>query len=181
MARKLANAPAAATSPAAQDADDPKNDLAVLHPDFELTIDGRKLTIHEPNFEKGQAIRAKWHPLIRDLSAVIQSQEALTEDVRDVLARHDPLVRELIALTTDGADAEWITTLDDTNGDLLLMAWWGVLGPFFIRSIRRRVLEPLAIKALREAASGGPTSSTSSPSPATATPSPSSVATPSVN
>jgi len=157
------------------------HDLSVMHPDVEMEIAGRRVTVREPRFLQGLRIRSKAHALVRDLAASIKGGEGLTDDVLDVLARHDALVRELIVEVTDGADIDWVEALSDIDGETLLLAWWSVCGPFFVRQIARRLADEARVQALIEQASGGPTSPSSSPQSVAANQPCSPSATPNVN
>jgi len=188
MARKLQSAAQsidAATVDAPQ-ADEGAKDLSILVPDITLEIGGRTVTVREPRFLQGLRIRAKAHALARDLTASIKGGEGLTDDVLDVLARHDALVKELICDVTEGADAEWIDGLSDIDGETLMLAWWTCFGPFFIRQFSRRLAdemrtEALVALAMAERASAGSTFTPGSPPPATDASTNSANATPSVN
>jgi hypothetical protein len=174
MARKI-DPNASATPPT----DDPGEDLAIVQPDQELELAGCKVTVLEYRFVDGLRVRAKAKALVADLRSLVESGEALTEDVLDVLATHGTLVRELMAEATDGADADWIDSLSADDGETLLLTWWAVNGPFFMRQIVRRLAEKAVFEAQLNG-SAGPTSSIGSSRPATAGPMNSS-ASPSVN
>lgn len=170
MARKVAK-PVEAPAP-----ETGAGDLAVLHPDATETIGGRTVTLRAYRFVPGMQVRAKARPLIRDLQAQIQSGSALTEEILDVLAAHEALVRELIVAAIEGADdaradwAAWIAGLDDTNGELLLLVWWGVCGPFFLKTIVRRWQQARQLQEDLAALSAGPTPTPASSPPVTAHP-----------
>lgn len=164
--------------------DEGADDLAVLNPDATVTITGRELTVREYRFVHGLRVRAKARGLVKDLRAQMDTGEMLTEDVVDVLATHEALVRELMVEAIDGADADWIDGLDDADGETVLLTWWGVCGPFFIRQIARRLTEQVMLQAYVEDAethAAGSISSPASPPPATDRPTSSDSATPSVN
>lgn len=150
--------PAAKTTP-----DDGADDAAILHPDLTFTVGGREVTIREYRFVDGLRVRAKAKPLTLALHQQIVTGEALTEDVLDVLATHGDLVRELVIDATVGADADWYDGLDDNEGTQLLVAWWSVCGPFFLRQIASRLGQAMKLKE----ALVGLTSSMPSPGQAT--------------
>src|SRR5699024_8763762 len=106
--------------------------------------------------------------------------EATTEDYLDLLAKHDELVRELMLDSIEGIDADWLESLNDADGEQLLLAWWGVSGRFFVRRVLARMREKLT-QQLLQAASAGATSSPSSSAPVTDPSTVSAPGTPSVN
>lgn len=181
MARKVAK-PVEAPAP-----ETGADDLLVLHPDATQTIGGRAVTMRAYRFVPGMRVRAKSPQLVRDLQAQIESGTALTEEITDVLAAHEALVRELMLDAIEGADQEparaewaaWIAGLDDTDGELLLLVWWGVCGPFFLRTIVRRWHQARQLKEDMDALFAGLTSMPASSSPATARPDSSDTNTPS--
>jgi hypothetical protein len=180
VARKL-KTPAAETPPGAPATTPGEDDLAILIPDIPLTLAGRSVTVREPRFIQGMRIRAKAHALTRDLTASIQGGEGLTDDVMDVLSRHDALVKELICEVTENADIDWIDGLSEIDGEKLMLAWWACCGPFFVRQIARRLADTLRTQALVNAASAMRTSSKPSPQPDTALQASSGSATPNAN
>lgn len=170
MARKI-NPPEEPSAP-----DSGADDLRVLHPDATEAIGGRSVTVVHYRFVPGMRVRAKSGELIRDLRAQIESGSALTEEVLDVLAKHEVLVRELMLDAIEGADkaparakwAAWIAGLDDDDGELLLLVWWGVCGPFFLKTIVRRWQQARQLQADMAELSAGPTPTPASPPPDTA-------------
>ncbi|HEY4145167.1 DUF6631 family protein [Pinirhizobacter sp.] len=166
MARKVtppATKQKAKPAPAVAPPDDGANDAAILHPDLTFTLGGRELTVREYSFVAGLRVRAKAKYLVQDLHQQIVTGEALTEDVINVLAVHSDLVRELVIEATVGADGDWYDSLDEPTGTQLLLTWWSVCGPFFIRQIASRIGQAMKLKEQLV----GLTSSMSSRAPAT--------------
>jgi hypothetical protein len=159
MAKK---APAAkSTSPVNPEADD----LAILHPEISLPIGGEKITIREYGLVEGLRVRALVAPFTSDLVKLFERGPFLTDDVIDLLGLHVDLVMEAVAISVD-KPASWVRELGPEEGNLLLMGWWGVHGPFFIRQIASRQAEKFRLAAL-----GGQTSTSSSSAPASERPS----------
>lgn len=162
------------------EATDSVNDLEIMQPDHTITVGGRTVTVMEYRFTDGLHVRAKAKPFVRDLQAQVETGEVLAEDVLDIIAEHADLVRDLVLDATEGADEDWLYDLDDDDGQTLLLTWWAVNGPFFMRQIVRRLAERMAFKATTQGRDGS-MSSTDSSAPATASPTISANASRSVN
>lgn len=157
MAKKIQPPKKPASRPPA-DAASGENDLAVIHPDRTLTIAGQEVTVREYRFMEGMAVRQQAVDLVEDLRREIQSGEFLLEDVMEVLGKHLDLVLDLVVRSA-GVEREWIEGLNHHDGELLMLVWWSVCGPFFMRPIVRRIGQERQAKAAR----AGQTSSTTSP------------------
>lgn len=158
------------------------DDLEIMYPDVTLSIAGREITVREYRFLDGLRARAKGKALIDALEPMISSGaavEAGVEDYVDMLAVHHDVVVDLMADSVSGADRDWIDSLDMEDGLVLMHAWWGVCGRFFIRVVAARLRDRLMAKARR--ASAGQTSSTSSVEPDTVAPTNSATGTPGAN
>lgn len=158
MARKV-------TKKQASRPEEGRDDLATMHPELTLTIADREITIREYSMVEGMRLRVQIKPFTEALGKLFERGEFLVEDVMDLVAEHFDLARIAIARSA-GVDVEWIATLDDADGDLLLNAWWGVCGPFFVRPILRRLTE-----RMRRAAAAGQTSTSTSAVPGSERPS----------
>lgn len=151
MARKYTpkKSPTAAD---ADSADNPLEDLYVAMPDVPLDLAGRKLTVREYRFIDGMRARAKAGPLIDDLQQFVDdggAQDAGVEAYMDLLAKHETLVRELMADSIEGADADFIDGLSGLDGERLLMAWWSVSGRFFWRAVVGRLRDRTLLELRR--------------------------------
>lgn len=171
------------TKPVSADVTDADgSDLAILYPDVTLEIAGRTLTVREYRFIDGLRVRAKGKPLADDLQGMIDGgavADATVEDYLDMLARHDVLVRQLIVDSIEGVDADWIEALDEDDGRMLMVTWWGVCGRFFVRNAIRKAAERALAAVARQQV--GSTSSPRSQPVAMAPATNSSATTPSVN
>ena len=129
------------------------DELAILHPERTLTVAGRALTVREYGFVEGLAVHRDARALVADLAALVRTQgDAPWDAVLDVLGQHDAVVIELVARACD-VEAEWLRGLSDADGQMLLMLWWAVNGPFFVR----RVVTVLATEAARRSAGANST------------------------
>lgn len=145
------------------------DDLTVLHPERQVTIAGRELTIREYGFVEGLRLLPVAEPLIQDLQRWFESGE-LPEavQIQALLGRHADAVVQLMVAATD-VELEWITGLNQADGTALMYWWWMVNGPFYVRSALDRVKAARELAALR----AGLTSMPPSSPPATETPPPS--------
>jgi hypothetical protein len=161
MAKKVSRKEAIPAPPTGAD------DLAVLHPDQTITIGKRSVTVREYGLLEGLRVRGYMRPFTVDLEKMLSGGgEVLVEDVMDVIGLHVPIVHRALAqsIAEPGAEAsevdlQWITTLNDLDGDRLLSTWWGVNGLFFLRQATRRVAE----KARRQALAGAMSTQSSAP------------------
>ncbi|CAD5107238.1 DUF6631 family protein [Zestomonas carbonaria] len=113
------------------------DDLQVLHPEVSLQVAGRDLVVREYGFIEGLGLRPRIQPLLDDLYELIQAQKLELEQIIVTLGRHHALVAELVAIAAD-VDVAWLGTLNQWDGQRLLMTWWGVNGPFYLRSLVER-------------------------------------------
>ncbi len=153
-----------------QPVEDHQNDLEILNPERQLRIQGELITVREYGFVEGLKIRPIAQPFIDSLGELFRSGGLSTDGVIDVVAEHLDAVLQLVATAAD-VDRAWIEQLNDADGQALLMTWWGVNGPFFVRALQTRAITDL-LEAQRKAdqTSAGPTSMpTSSPTDTTST------------
>lgn len=157
---------------AVQAASTSSEDLNILYPERTATIAGRSLTMREYGFAESFGVYALAEPLLADLTdAVALREDVAWTTVLGVLAKHGEVAMQLVARAAD-VDLDWVRGLRDADGQALLMLWWGVNGPFFVR----RVVTALAISAAARKAQAGRMSTPASS--VMDTPQTSSVATP---
>lgn len=141
-------------------ADEAENDLTILHPDQELLVNGAKVTVREYSFIEGLQIRARHKPFLNALYDMLRVNALPPEAVLDVVAQYIDDVTELVALATGLPEAD-IRTLDAATGEYLLLVWWSVNGPFFVRGCLNRLRGEAAMTTLLGTA---PTGVASTPS-----------------
>jgi hypothetical protein len=141
------------------------DDLVILHPDRTVKLRGKSYTVREYGFVEGLELIARVEPLIADLRVCLESSTAITiEQVHGLLGRHAFLVRDLAAISID-MPPEFVAGLTQAEGYDLLMWWWSVNGPFYVRcAVSRSQAALLAAKK-----SAGPMSSQPSSAPDTET------------
>ena len=125
------------------------DDLQVLHPERSATIAGRELVVREYGFIEGLGLRPTVQPLLDDLYAQISGGGVpALEQILVMLGQHHQLIQELVATAAD-VEPEWVAGLNQYDGHLLLMMWWGANGPFYVRSVLNRVVAEKAEAAVR--------------------------------
>jgi len=125
-------------------------DLAILHPDREVTIAGRPLVIREYGFVEGLKMRAIAQPFIDALYALTDGSGGRPPsflDVEALLGEHFEHVIPLIAKAAD-IESEWISSLSDEDGYRLMQEWWLATSGFFIRRVVERLATERAVERL---------------------------------
>lgn len=169
MAKKVERKPASsAAAPKAAVAEDP---LAILHPERELVIAARAVTIREYGFVEGLKLRTTAEPFLTALYAIAaQDGHAPTfTQLERLVAEQADCVLELVAQAAN-VEPEWISSLSDEDGYRLMQEWWLVNSGFFIRRVVQRLATEHAVARRR----AGDASTTRSSEPATAAPPPTS-------
>jgi hypothetical protein len=122
----------------AQDGKD--DDLQILHPDMDIKINGEALTVREYGFVEGLRLRPLIKPILAAITELFDSGAEVTVDhVLGLLADHYETALQLVAVSID-RDMAWMESLGDKEGQELMMVWWAVNGPFFVRSVKRAKL-----------------------------------------
>ncbi len=141
-------------------AERPENELEILHPDREIVLGGRKVTVREYRHLEWLQLLPQAEPMVAALAAQLEAAgESNYEQAFEVLAANAeallPLVAKAANLTVEEAEA-----LPPDDGELLLMSWWGANGRFFVRRALNRVsvrrTEARAREAVRAGASSTP-------------------------
>jgi hypothetical protein len=136
------------------------DDLAVLHPEREIFLAGRRVVIREYGFVEGLRIRTHAQPFLDALYALAGSEGRAPSftQVESLLADHSECVLSLIARAAD-VEVEWITGLSDSDGYLLMQEWWLVTSGFFIRRVVQRLATERAVARLPAGPASTPRSS----------------------
>ncbi len=117
--------------------EDKSNDLEILNPDQELTINGELVTVHEYRFMEGMHILPLAHGLLHDLGTLFMDEPDRATDLTvltGVFADHWHVIPDLISKAVD-RPREWVEQLSDEDGQMLLMIWWQVNASFFTRRL----------------------------------------------
>lgn len=139
--------------------DDKTNDLAVLLPDREVTVAGETLTVREIRFGERVRHAAQVEALLTAMWAAIRDAEGqeITGALLDaVFASQSEAFATLMAVSV-GKPREWLDTLSDADGSLLMYEFWGVNSRFFMRQlVTKGVLRHLAATAPSDGANSSP-------------------------
>lgn len=126
------------------------NDIEILHPERTAMLNGRNIVVREYGFVEGMRLRPLMQPFLDDLfEAMKAGQLANYQQALAIIAAHIDAVTELAAVAAD-VEVEWVRALSDSDGQALLMWWWGANCSFFMqRNLSRRQVE-LQENALQE-------------------------------
>ena len=147
-------------------------ELDILHPDRQIRLRDRLLTLREYGYIEGLQLQGGIKPLLDELYALF-SRDApppRVDEVRDdVFAKHALSLQWLLAQSMTpypdepagleqfasevAANAKFVNSLDDIEGDQLFSVWWAVNGGFFIRRYRARLLAEVVASHVRSASS----------------------------
>lgn len=153
MAKKV-KAPAVASQASAAGDDD----LVILNPHQAITIAGRAIVVREYGFVEGLRLQPLTQPIMDALfEAVGGGSPPELELVLGILASHYDALIALICASAD-VDAEWIHSLGQDDGYALMLTWWTVNGPFFIRRVVQRQAAQRAVENLRAGQTSTPPS-----------------------
>ena len=158
MATKLPAAPASETTSTA-------DDLAILHPDRTLILDGRTIVLREYGFFEGLDVADRAAMFITDLIALSEDGTLRYAQVRRLFGRHRAVIPAIAAQAGD-VEATWLEALAPDELELYLATWFAVNAAFFVREVLAELRE---VQLLAAGASAGAISSPDSPPPATAT------------
>ncbi len=114
-------------------------ELDILHPDRSATLGGRKVTVREYGFIEGMRLLPTMQPFLDALhQRLVAGKDTRFQDALMLMAEHIDLVVEMVAVAAD-VDKTWIESLQDHDGEHLLMLWWGANASFFFQKVRNRI------------------------------------------
>ncbi|MBV6779281.1 hypothetical protein KWH04_01170 [Xanthomonas campestris pv. trichodesmae] len=141
----------------------------MLAPQRDVAVGGRLVTVREYSYFEGLRLLPQIKPFLDDLQVQFSGASAPAIDaIAELLATHVDLVQHLVAraIAPTQPDAyamdvaieqqkQWMETLNEAEGDLLVLTWWMVNSPFFIRRVLRAAAQ--AALAARSAGAGSST------------------------
>lgn len=159
MATKMPTMPADHAVPAAEE-------LAVLHPDRELVLGGRRVTIREYGFFEGLEVADRASAFIADLVAATGEGALRYAQVRRLFGRHRTVIPAIAAQAGD-VETNWLQALSPEDQELYLATWFATNAAFFVREVLAEIREARLLGAppLADDASAGVKSSSGSPPP----------------
>lgn len=132
-----------ATAPAAAEGAD---DLNVLHPNLEATLNGRQVVVREYGFIQGLKLQAELQPFLDGLYALtVAGTMPAMHEIIALIGTHTDLITRAMAISIDVDPQELLTLSDQQEGNTLLMKWWIVNGPFAWRCVRDRIMGERAL------------------------------------
>ena len=128
------------------------SDMEVLHPEQILPLGGEQITVREyGNLEWLRALPTA-EPLVAAIADMLTGpEEPGYELVLSTIATHTDALSPLIVQAVD-RDLEWFERLRSADAEMLLMAWWGVNGHFFVQRASNRVSVARVIAAQKPSA-----------------------------
>lgn len=154
------------------------SDLEVLHPNRELTLGGVKVVVREYGNVEWLRALAVAEPLVAEIAVLIACDAVPTyERVLRVIAEHIDGLLPLILQSVD-RDRAWLDSLKNAEVEVLLMAWWGANGHFFVQRAANRAAMDEQERLVLLAAAGSAGGASTPPSSPTATARASSASTP---
>jgi len=125
---------------------DGQDDLAILHPERQALIAGRSIVMREYSFLETLQHAEPISALTSAMADVAKGGDLHDVDsLRAVFGQCRDIVVRLIALACDQPES-WIGDLKATEGEQLLLLWWGVNAHFFLS----RVLLTVQLRGVRE-------------------------------
>ncbi|ATG73682.1 hypothetical protein AN401_07265 [Zobellella denitrificans] len=145
-----------------------EHDLEILHPERPVTIAGRELVLREYGFVEGLRLRSQMQPFLDDLFRLMQMEsEPEVDQVLGLIGDH---VDQVVAWAAQaaGVTPQWVAGLPPAEGETLLIVWWEVNSPFFVRQLQMREMTRILRQAKSREHSAGATSTATSSPPDTA-------------
>ena len=129
------------------------DDLSIMAPDRSIMVGGEWITVREYRYFEGAKVRDTAKEFFAALYELIGmgEQPPTFEAVEELIAKHAELVKFMVSVACD-RDIAWAQNLGEAEGDEVVLTWWVVNAPFFIRRVLR--------KAAQERLSAGLASST---------------------
>ncbi|MBD3610521.1 MAG: hypothetical protein HUJ30_08230 [Gammaproteobacteria bacterium] len=125
----------------------PTDEAEILFPDQQIVIDGKSVTVKEFTFEQGLELGRVVRPLVVDMESLFEdSEDPNLDDIGAVFAKHiDQFFHMLHCSTSEQID--WLKSLNDSAGNLLMIHFWAVNKDFFIRRLVQRKMERAKIRS----------------------------------
>ncbi|WP_423163975.1 DUF6631 family protein [Stenotrophomonas maltophilia] len=130
------------------------SELDVLAGQQHGQLGGKTITVREYGFFEAARILQTAAPLVADLQPLFEGADPPSMlQVMDALMSHPDLIRHLLAcsIAAPPADAKdhaaevqeqeaWLETLNETDGEQMLLLWWQANSSFFLRRLLRNAV-----------------------------------------
>ena len=130
------------------------DELDILAAQQQGQVDGKTVIVREYGFFEGARILPAAAPLLADLQPLFEGREPPSMlQVTDVLLSHPDVFRHLLACAIapppgEGTDTAaevraqeaWLETLNETDGEQMLLLWWQANGNFLLRRLLRNAV-----------------------------------------
>lgn len=126
-----------------------KNQEAKSNEELEILLGGRQVTLSTDEevtvreyggFLEGMRVDAIAAPMLEDLRQLFDTLanggDFSIQALSSALGSHPEVMVKLLAISCDKPE-EWITSLSDDDGQLLLMVWWSANQSFFLRRLAK--------------------------------------------
>ncbi len=142
-------------------------ELDVLAGQQQGQLGGKTITVREYGFFEAARILQTAAPLVTDLQPLFEGADPPSMlQVMDALMSHPDLIRHLLAcsIAAPPADAKdhaaevreqeaWLETLNETDGEHMLLLWWQANSSFFLRRLLRNAVSQKALPSVTDASS----------------------------
>ncbi|HGM5881346.1 TPA: DUF6631 family protein [Stenotrophomonas maltophilia] len=154
MATRIGNQTEQPSGSGAPEPEGIADELDILAAQQQGQVDGKTVIVREYGFFEGARVLPVAAPLLADLQPLFEGRDApLMLEVTDVLLSHPDVIRHLLACaiapppgdSTDTAaevraKEAWLETLNETDGERMLLLWWQANGNFLLRRLLRNAV-----------------------------------------
>lgn len=153
MATRIGNQAELPSGSGAPELEGIADELDILAGQQQGQIDGKTIIVREYGFFEGARVLPAAAPLLADLQPLFEGRESPSLlQVTDVLLSHPDVLRHLLACAIapppgDGTNAAevqaqeaWLETLNETDGEQMLLLWWQANGNFLLRRLLRNAV-----------------------------------------
>lgn len=167
MAKVIGNVGQKPSGSGATDPEAVAGELDILAGQQHGQIGERTVTVREYGFFEAARILPTAAPLVADLQPLFEGAEPPSMlQVMDALVSHPDLIRHLLAcsIAAPPADAKdhaaevreqeaWLETLNESDGEQMLLLWWQANSSFFLRRLLRNAVSQKALPSVTDASS----------------------------
>lgn len=138
--------------------------LATLLPNQTVIVGGVEVEVHEYTLAEQLKHRTTLKVLSQGLKTLYDHApdgEIALDDLYDFLGENFEFVLQAMAIACR-QPLEWVSALSGDDSETLLMTWWGVNAPFFLREAVKPAMERLIKQAIKSQSTGAVSSLASS-------------------